>query len=788
MKEVRKFYKSFIQEILARQLANEEGDSQEQTFTRYVVDMLAETGETENADIAYDEKALGTKNQHKINAYAIADNYETVDLFISIFQPDEEIPIISKDEVKRATTRITNFFRKSIYDDYAKEVAESSRIFEFANTLASYSELRNNLIRVNAFIITNGEYKGDFPENTEISGYKIFYRVVDINYIYQISEESRVPIEINFDEDKFHVPCLSASNENDDYQSYVAIMPGQCLANLYERFGARLLEQNVRAFLSFRGGGRKKKESTNAGMRTTIKNNPHMFLAYNNGLAITADSIELNDSNTEIKKIKNLQIVNGGQTTASIYHTFKDDKADLSQVYVQIKISVIKKKESYSEIVSAISRFANTQNKVEDSDFSANNPKLVAFERWSRSIMTPITASNNIQTYWFFERARKQYDNLMRKEGFTKSRKKAFELKYPKCQFITKFDLSKAQNSYSPIYKGNVCVVGPHNVVGGKEKNYNVFLNYNMPEEKEITNIYYEDAIAKIILFKACEKIHGTRRDEFCIGDIRKTVVPYSIALLNLLTENRLNLYKIWKNQCISPELSNCMKYLMQQVNAFIIDKSPTNRYEEWAKKEECWIMVKQNIWAFDINDIASDLIDINNPPQRNVISELESDEDSSLKHSLGIIQSIPISLWKKFADWGQSSGCMSINLQTAARDTASKIKLKHKFTTSDINKAIRVYEAVCENNIELLEEADVMIGQEPENATTIPLTTQTTNDMTLDLVQKMVDWDRRKRILEDWKWNVMNDVVQGRKPFTDRMKYAFYLNLEKLKKQGFEE
>ena len=67
MKEISKFYKSFIQEIQARQVANEEGESLEQAFTRYVVDLLAEAGETENADIAYDEKALGTKNQHKIN-------------------------------------------------------------------------------------------------------------------------------------------------------------------------------------------------------------------------------------------------------------------------------------------------------------------------------------------------------------------------------------------------------------------------------------------------------------------------------------------------------------------------------------------------------------------------------------------------------------------------------------------------------------------------------------------------------------------------------------------------
>ena len=164
----------------------------------------------------------------------------------------------------------------------------------------------------------------------------------------------------------------------------------------------------------------------------------------------------------------------------------------------------------------------------------------------------------------------------------------------------------------------------------------------------------------------------------------------------------------------------------------------------------------------------------------------IDFDEEKALRHAMGIITSIPVSLWKKFADGGQSLGCMSINLQTAARDTASKIKFKYKFTASDIRKAIGVYETVCKNNIELLEEADAMEEQEAENATTIPSNTQPSNDMTLELVQKMVDWDRRKRILEDWKWNVMNDVVQGKKPFTDRMKYVFYLNLEKLKKHGF--
>ncbi len=780
MKDIAKFYKSFIQEILARQLANEDGDTQEQSFTRYVVDLLAEAGETENADIAYDEKALGTKNQHKINAYALSDNYETVDLFISVFQPNEDIPSISKEDIKRASTRITNFFRKSIYDDYANEVAESSQIFEFANTLANYSELRDNLIRVNAFILTNGEYKGDFPESIEVSGYKIFYRVVDINFIYQISEESRVPIEIDFEEEHFKIPCLSASNENDDYQAYIAIIPGQCLANLYERFGARLLEQNVRSFLQFTG-------KINKGIRETIKNEPHMFLAFNNGIAATADHIELDKENRYIKKISNLQIVNGGQTTASIYHTSKKDKADISNIFVQVKFSIIKKQEQFSEIVSRISRYANTQNKVNDADFTANNPYLVALEKISRFVLTPLTAQSNMPTYWFFERARGQYKNLRQKEGFTKSRQAAFDKKYPKKQVFTKVELAKYINAFDEVYEGKKLAIGPHIVVRGNEKNYAKYINNNLPEStKRITNIYFEDVVSKAILFRTADQRYGTKKNDYCIGEMKQVVVPYTIALLNILTERKLNLYKIWQNQSVSAELSDVLYDLMKQVNKFILDKSPVSHYIEWAKKEECWTAVKEHIWGFNINDIKADLIDENNPPKRNLISEPDSDEEKVLKHSLDIIQSIPIALWKKIADWGQSTGFMNINQQTVARDTAHKLKFKHKFLQNDIQKAITVYEIVCKNNIELLEEADTLAEQQIEN-TSSNQKTQPSNDMTLELVQRMVEWDRRKRILEDWKWKVMDDVVQGRKPFTDRMKYAFYLNLEKLKKNGFE-
>ena len=401
MKEISKFYKSLVQEVVTRQIANEEGDNQEQAFTRICLELLSEAGETENTDVAFYERDLGTPNQQKVNGYAIADNYETVDLFLSIYEGTEESVTILKRDIENASKRLINFFRNAIYSDFGNEIEESSSIFEFVNTLGNYKELRDSLVRVNAFILTNGTYKGEIPASKEISGYKIFFRIVDINYLYQISEQSHAPIFIDFKEEGWSVPCLHATSSNPDYEAYVAILPGKCLSSLYERYGGRLLEQNVRSFLQFTG-------KINKGIRETIKEKPHMFLAYNNGIAATADAMELDEDGRTIKSISNLQIVNGGQTTASIYHTEKKDKADISDIYVQVKFSIVKKKGDYANIVSAISKYANTQNKVNNADFSANNPILVELEKVSRYVMTPITPERSMQTYWFFERARSQ--------------------------------------------------------------------------------------------------------------------------------------------------------------------------------------------------------------------------------------------------------------------------------------------------------------------------------------------------------------------------------------------
>src|SRR5690606_27531164 len=203
------------------------------------------------------------------------------------------------------------------------------------------------------------------------------------------------------------------------------IIPGRALAVIYERHGSRLLEQNVRAFLQFTG-------KINKGIRNTILNEPHMFLAFNNGLAATAEEVEVSSTKDGrgllISKVKDFQIVNGGQTTASIYHTFNKDKKDISEIFVQLKLSVIKNRNNFSEIVSRISEYANTQNRVSVSDLSSNRPFHVELEKLSRSIFAPPVAGHSSQqTTWFYERARGQYKNARAKEGFTKARQRAFD-------------------------------------------------------------------------------------------------------------------------------------------------------------------------------------------------------------------------------------------------------------------------------------------------------------------------------------------------------------------------
>lgn len=782
--ELNKFYTAWMQDIAATQQADEEGANSEQIFTQNAIDLLAEAGEVENARLAYDEKALGTAKQHKINAYAISENYETVDLFISIYKGSEEITKTSNDEVETASKRISNFFRKAIYSnenekskayrtEYVDEIEETSEIFQFANTLGKEKELRENLVRVNATILTNGLYNGEFPDSIEISGYKIYFKVFDLEALYNVSEKSHLPIEINFFQEGFEIPCIASPTENLEYQSYLAIIPGLALATIYERFGSRLLEQNVRSFLMFTG-------KINGGIRKTIQTEPQMFLAYNNGISATANEVEFvqskNGTGLLLSSVKDLQIVNGGQTTASIYHTWKKDKADISNIFVQVKLSVVKNKDNFSTIVSRISEYANTQNKVSIADLSSNRPYHIEFEKLSRSIFTPISDSRNIQTKWFYERARGQYKNARLKESLPKSRLKAFDLKTPKNQVFTKEELAKYINAYEEIIDGKKILIAPHSVVKGNQKNYIQFINYNL--EKKLTNIYFEDTIAKAILFKASEKVYGVKPN--AIGDMRYITVPYTIGLLTHITSNQIDLYKIWRNQEISNELKSLLFEMMTAVEKFIKSIAPGGLYGEWAKKEDCWLQVKAHKFNFDTSYIKQDFIDKKNAVKRQLITEEETSQAQS-QEEYERLKAIPYKVWKRIEEYGYESKLFTDNQCSIIFNLAERIRTNGRISDNEKIIGLKVLDTVIEKAPELLFELDNIVEEDiqPKFESTA---------MNMELIKKMVIWDKKNKKLKDHHYMLLVNILEGKQKLTDLNKKYCLLNLKTLRIFGFKE
>lgn len=769
--ELYKFYQTLQQDIRSEQLTEEEGGTLEQLFTQYGAGFLAESGEAENIRVAYDEKILKSGVQHKVNAYAIADNYETLDLVITIYSGTQEISTVTKADIDKAAKRVSNFFKNAIYKDYVNEIEESSEIFQLAHTLAESKDIKDTLVRVNAIVLTDGIYTGEPPANQSIHGYPVFYKIVDLNYLYNISEKSHIPIEIDFKADGYKIPCIQSPSLNDEYQSYLAIIPGEALVNIYERFGSRLLEQNVRSFLQFTG-------KVNGGIRKTILTEPHMFLAFNNGIAATADSLELEKSEDGnglfITRVNDLQIVNGGQTTASIYHTWKKDKKEVSNVHVQVKLSVIKNKEKFSSIVSQISEYANTQNKVSVSDLSSNRPYHIELEKLSRSIWAPPSEGQSSQTRWFFERARGQYKNARIKEGFTKAKQKAFDLKNPKTQMFTKEDLAKYINSFEEVIDGKKILIGPHFVVRGNQKNYVQFMNFNLP--KKIDSIYFEDTVAKAVLFRTAEKKYGVKPNS--IGDMRYITVPYTIAYLSNRLKQKIDLYKIWKTQSVSGNLKELLYTLMVQIENFIKANAPGSLYGEWAKKEECWQEVKKKNFSFDLESIKADLEDPKNPPSRKKLSEEEAAE-SQLAEELEKIKSVPGKTWNKIEEWGKTTGLLSVQQQSVAWNLPGKIRSNMKISDYERASGIRIIGTVIDNAPEILFEIDDIESISSQSETHI-------DEINLDTIKRMVEWDKKNKRLKDHHFKYMLDIAMGTSPLTEQGKKYALMNLTSLKKFGF--
>lgn len=767
-KELKKFYEDLQEDINSRLISEEEGTNPEQVFTELALSYLADAGETENYQVCFDEKISKRGVEHKINGYSLYENYETLDLFVTIYNSDKTIQSVTKTDAEKTIERAVKFFRNAIYKSYVNEIEESSEIFDLAQTLANVPEVKEYLTRVNIFLITNGEIKADLKISDTIAGNTVFYRTIDINYLYNLSDKSRVPIEIDFEKSGYKVPCIVNEIENLDYQSWLAIIPGIALADIYEQYGARLLEQNVRSFLQFTG-------KINKGIRNTILKEQHMFMAFNNGIAATAEEITISDlpdnQGKAIARVKDFQIVNGGQTTASVYHTWKKDKVDISNVFVPVKLTIVKSRENFSEIVGRIAEYANTQNRVSASDLSSNKENHVLIEKLSRTTWAPPISGESTQTRWFFERSRGQYKNERIRFGLTPSKIKQFDKQNPRNQMFTKESLAKYINTYEEVYSSKKLVIGPHIVVRGSQKNYAQFLNYNFSFKPD--NIWFEDAIAKAILFLSAEKIYGVKPN--AIGDMRYITVPYAVAWLAFNLNYKLDLYKIWKQQSLSDVIKIKLHEIMSKLEDFIKSKAPGSLYGEWAKKEECWDAIKNETFNIDLTNLQSEFQN-KTSEKRKKISEDET-EKAEIEESLNRLKAVHTKTWKKIEHWGRQSENLSQYQCDLVYTIGNKIKNNRNISDIERNQGELILNIVLENSPDLFFDMDAYFLEDNKTEN---------EEITLELVGRIVDWDRKRRRLDDFKFKYLLKLIEDKKSLTDRDKFLISLNLNTVKKYGF--
>lgn len=567
------FFHDFRQELLASGEAN--GSFLLYEFMETVANELIETGFVEGFELC----DFKTPRGMRVDGYWFNDE-GVLDLFIADFDSRSELASLTRTDVVATFKRVTNFFESSINKGLAGELEVTSPGYGLARQIA---DRRGSIRLLNLVLLSERALseKIHAVPDSEVAGVPTSHHIWDISRLHRqrSSRGHKEPLDLDF-EQMFGkgISCLPAHLGAEAYQSYLMVMPAEVLAALYEKFGARLLEQNVRTFLQARG-------SVNQGIRTTILNEPGMFFAYNNGVTATAQSIETKttEAGLAITRMLDLQIVNGGQTTASLFHTRKRDRADLSQIFVQMKLSVIDSQQSET-VVPRISEYANTQNRVNAADFFSNHPFHVRMEGFSRRIWAPAQKGAQRETKWFYERARGQYADAQSK--LTPGEQRRFKVEHPKPQMFTKTDLAKFENVWDEH---------PRWVNLGSQKNFARYATRIGAEWEKSSDrfneFYYKRAIARGLFFRAAERIVSAQ--PWYNGGYRANIVAYTISMLGEIARQRklsVDFLSVWSSQGLNAVLENTIAVVSGVVNEDIIrPPAGISNVSEWCKREACW-------------------------------------------------------------------------------------------------------------------------------------------------------------------------------------------------------
>ena len=560
----------------------------ESVFAEVVMQHMSQIGMTFDPQVCHYSAKAGNANL-RLSGYAMSEEVDQLDLFVSLYSGVDDVTPVSDVETRTAAEQCLRFLAKCAEQRLASTMDESNDAYAFALTI---QECYANLDQIRVYVLTDRQAKAKNFKPREVSGKTVKLEVMDIERLHRHWSEGkpRDELVVNFEEvSGGALPCVYVPGEAADYDYALTVIPGEALRFIYEKYGARLLEANVRSFLSVTG-------KVNKGIRETLKDTPERFMAYNNGIVVVADEVHFgktSDGGPGLLWLKGMQIVNGGQTTASIYFTKKKSpEIDLRGVRVPAKIIALRSKDAAAEevLISDISRYANSQNSVKLSDLSANKPFHVQIEKVALSTYCPDGVGR-----WFYERAAGSYNTMLARDGTTPARLRQLRETMPPSRKITKTDLAKYLNAWAQK---------PDSVSFGSQKNFERFMSDLTNNGSEMTLLpdvpEYKQMVAKAILFKRTQSLVRPMFPAF-----QANVAAYVVSLVANRLGQTLDLEKIWLRQDISPELKLQIQNWAVEVNKVLHDTSNGRMISEWAKKPECWEVVSKATYTNPLEGIS---------------------------------------------------------------------------------------------------------------------------------------------------------------------------------------
>ena len=429
-----------------------------------------------------------------------------------------------------------------------------------------------------------------------------------------------------------------------DYDAYLGIVPGEFLADIYRKYGSKLLQGNVRAFLSVRG-------KVNKGIRDTIIKHPENFFTYNNGIAVVARSIGFSEDGSKIIYLKDPQIINGGQTTASLANAkIKKEVKDggMNNLFVPMKLTVLNVEddmseediERYNSITKTISQCANSQNAVSEADFFSNHPFHVIMEQLSRKKMAPPVNGNPYQTIWFYERSRGKWEQEQMQ--MTQAQRAKFCEKHPKNQVIKKEKLAKCLNAFA---------MNPHEVCQSSAINFSRFAktidNIYETSKESINEVYFTKCVCSVIIFDSLDR-RINKADWYPSGGNKAEIIPYAIAkMMSMLPKDMdLDWKLIWQKQEMYPALERELMRIAHSVHNFFEKEAQGGLVRSMSRKADTWSKCKSLNWYLS-NEFISTLISKNEMKVEEAAAKKERKFNSNIDASVEIFN-LGADYWQK--------------------------------------------------------------------------------------------------------------------------------------------